>query len=127
MGAIPTTGSSVPTITPPGSSRAILYVTTTDHFVWTMDATGGGTVMRGSSAGGSTLSRYSGGCRSKSSHDGMLTTRALTPSATSFSYAFTTSETSVPVPISTTCGFASDSASTYAPFSTPLAAAYFVR
>ena len=45
------TGSSVPTVTPPGSSLASLYVTTTDHFVCRIDATGGGTAMRGSSAG----------------------------------------------------------------------------
>src|SRR5262249_46405021 len=43
------------------------------------------TATRAVIAGGRTLSRYTSGCRSKSSHDGMLTTRTRTPSAVSCS------------------------------------------
>src|SRR6476469_8843223 len=54
---------------------------------------------------GSTLSRYSSGCFSNISHEGILTTRTLRPSALRVSYADTQRETSLPVAIRITSGF----------------------
>src|SRR5712692_5843308 len=54
------------------------------------------TPTRAPTAGGSTASRYAAGWCSKSSHDGMDTTRARTPAAVSRSYASTQSATSLP-------------------------------
>src|SRR5215471_5236352 len=79
---------------------------------------------------GSTSSRYPGFLSmycSNSAHDGMLTTRDRTPWATSFSWACTHSDTSLPVAIRITSGSPPGaSARTYAPRSTPDAEAYFV-
>src|SRR5207302_6386604 len=86
------------------------------------------TATRAMIAGGRTLSRYGSGCRSKSSHDGMLTTRARTPSAVSSSYAATHSDTSLPVAMRMTSGSPrGGSARTYAPLATPEAGAKRVR
>ena len=65
------------------------------------------TDTRAVTAGGSTLSRYSCGWSSNNSHDGMLTTRALIPSALSCSYASRHSATSLPVASSSTSGLPS--------------------
>src|SRR6478672_9264143 len=62
---------------------------------------------------GSTLSRYSVVWFSKISHEGILTTRTLRPSAVRVSYADTQRETSLPVAIRISSGFPSgESAST---------------
>ena len=63
--------------------------------------------------GGMTESRYSFGCFSNSSQQGMLTTRTFTPSDLSCSYALTHNCTSLPLLIRMTSGVPSDaSAST---------------
>src|SRR5712671_2388058 len=62
---------------------------------------------------GSTLSRYSGVWFSKISHEGILTTRTLRPSALRVSYAEMQRETSLPVAMRISSGFPSgESAST---------------
>ena len=66
--------------------------------------------MRAVTCGGRTLARYSADCFSKSSHDGMLTTRTRTDSARSLSYAATASGTSLPVAIRISSGAPSESA-----------------
>ena len=59
-------------------------------------------------------------CFSKSSHEGMLTTRAFTPSAGQLLVAATHKETSLPVPIRITSGFPpAASARMYAPLLRP--------
>src|SRR4051812_27754618 len=77
---------------------------------------------------GNTLSRYSADCFSKISHEGMLTTRTLRPSALRVSYAETHRETSLPVAIRISSGFLSGaSAKMYAPLATPAGEAYLLR
>ena len=65
------------------------------------------TETRAVTCGGSTRSRYSCGWSSNNSHDGMLTTRALIPSALSRSCASRHSATSLPLASSRTSGLPS--------------------
>src|SRR5262249_61809467 len=77
------------------------------------------TDTRATTPGGSTLSRYSWGCCSKISHEGMLTTRAFTPSTLSCSYASRQSATSLPLASNSTSGLPPPvSANMYAPLAT---------
>ena len=69
--------------------------------------------IRAFTAGGSTLSRYSCGCCSNISHDGIDTTRERMPKAPSFSWALAARLASLPVAIKITSGLPPDaSAST---------------
>ena len=80
--------------------------------------------MRAFTSGGSRLSRYSRGCSSKISQDGMETTREWIPSAVSFSCASTARLTSLPEAMRMISGSPfGASANTYAPRETPVAGA----
>ncbi|MDT7649975.1 MAG: hypothetical protein QOI36_1381 [Pseudonocardiales bacterium] len=62
------------------------------------------TATRAFTDGGRTLSRYSRGCSSNHSTDGIDTTRVPIPSASNCSRAATASRTSEPVAMRTTAG-----------------------
>src|SRR5512135_3264286 len=73
------------------------------------------TASRFLTEGEMTESRYSLGCCSNNSQDGMLTTRLGTFSLINCSYAPRTNWTSEPVPMRMILGFLEFSASVYAP------------
>ena len=82
-------------------------------------STPGSTESRARTSGGSTSSRYSAGCSSKSSQHGIETTRTAVPSAAILRPASSVSPTSAPVAIRIRSGEADDSHSVYAPRSRP--------